>query len=222
MAVLALTLHLDGDSEMKISATAYGGWVDGIKELADNPAVISGELNMIQNPETKSITPSIVLSSVVKIESFNGGFAHICLTGNMGQDPDLKYFDSGSVKAKSTLAVRRTKDATDWFSFECWGTTAEIMGKYTAKGAKVGISGTLKQETWTDRNTGEVRSKLVVAARKLDLLGSRGDGASTETSSNDMAGNTRQNTRQSPPTAKHASNPSSNSATESGFDDIPF
>jgi single-strand DNA-binding protein len=208
MAVLGLTLHLLGNSELKISTTAYGGLVDEVKDLTDYLAVVSGELNMIQNPETKAVTPSIVLSSAVKIESFSDGFAHICLTGHMGQDPDAKYFESGKNNAKSTLAVRRSKDQTDWFSFETWGRTAEIMDKFTAKGAKIGISGQLKYETWTDRNTGEVRSKLVVVARKLDLLGSRDDGTGT-------AG-----TRQSHPHAN--STVTSNSATEPGFDDIPF
>jgi single-strand DNA-binding protein len=100
------------------------------------------------------------------------------LVGRAGIDPDIKYFDSGSVKCRLTLAVNRrsSKDAEpDWFELELWGKTAEIAGNYVRKGSLIGVQGSLKIETWNDRTTGAARSKPVIRVDRLDLLGSKRD-----------------------------------------------
>ena len=100
------------------------------------------------------------------------------LVGRAGANPDIKYFDSGSVVCKLTLAVnRRTRnsDQPDWFNLEMWGKTAEVAGNYVRKGSLIGVQGSLKIETWTDRNTGKERSKPVIRVDRLDLLGSKRD-----------------------------------------------
>lgn len=99
------------------------------------------------------------------------------LVGRAGRDPEVKYFDSGSVKCTVTLAVSRLKrdDPPDWFDLEFWGKTAEIAASYVKKGNQIGIQGSIKFDKWSDRNTGMERSKLVVRVEKLDLLGSKRD-----------------------------------------------
>ncbi len=100
------------------------------------------------------------------------------LVGHAGTDPDVKYFESGSVVCNLTLAVRRrskNSDQPDWFNLEIWGRTAEIAGNYVRKGSLIGIQGNLKIETWSDRSTGASRSKPVIKVERLDLLGSKRD-----------------------------------------------
>ena len=100
------------------------------------------------------------------------------LVGRVGGEPEVKYFESGSVKCNLTLAVnRRTSksDQPDWFNLELWGKTAEIAGNYVRKGSLIGIQGSLKIETWSDRTTGTNRSKPVIKVDRLDLLGSKKD-----------------------------------------------
>ena len=100
------------------------------------------------------------------------------LVGRVGSDPDVKYFESGSVKCSLTLAVdRRTKnsDQPDWFNLELWGKTAEVAANYVRKGSLIGVQGSLKIETWSDRATGANRSKPVIKVERLDLLGSKRD-----------------------------------------------
>ncbi|MDJ0576985.1 MAG: single-stranded DNA-binding protein [Xenococcaceae cyanobacterium MO_234.B1] len=100
------------------------------------------------------------------------------LVGHAGANPDIKYFDSGRVLCKLTLAVNRptrNSDQPDWFNLEIWGKTAEIAGNYVRKGSLIGVQGSLKIETWTDRNTGKERSKPVIKVDRLDLLGSKRD-----------------------------------------------
>ncbi|BAZ01782.1 single-strand-binding protein [Tolypothrix tenuis PCC 7101] len=103
----------------------------------------------------------------------------VTLIGRVGTDPDIKYFESGSVKCKLTLAVnRRTRDGehTDWFNLELWGKTAEVAGNYVRKGRQIAIKGSLKFDTWSDRQTGATRSSPVIQVDQLDLLGSKRDG----------------------------------------------
>ncbi|MGH2415132.1 MAG: single-stranded DNA-binding protein, partial [Microcystaceae cyanobacterium] len=46
-------------------------------------------------------------------------------------------------------------------------------------GSLIGIKGSLKIETWSDRNTGANRSKPVIKVERLDLLGSKGENPSS-------------------------------------------
>ncbi|PSO99223.1 MAG: single-stranded DNA-binding protein [Cyanobacteria bacterium SW_6_48_11] len=110
------------------------------------------------------------------------------LVGRAGIDPDVKYFESGSVVCNLTLAVNRPtskSDEPDWFNLEIWGKTAEVAANYVRKGKLVGIQGALKIDTWSDRNTGANRSKPVIRVNRLELLGSKRDSeASMEDSYN--------------------------------------
>jgi single-strand DNA-binding protein len=100
------------------------------------------------------------------------------LVGRVGGDPDVKYFESGSVKCNLTLAVNRPSSKTDepdWFNLEIWGKPAEIAANYVRKGSQIGVKGSLKIEHWSDRTTGVSRSRPVIKVDKLDLLGSKKD-----------------------------------------------
>ncbi|KAI9134884.1 single-stranded DNA-binding protein [Acaryochloris sp. CCMEE 5410] len=101
----------------------------------------------------------------------------VSLVGRAGMDPDVKYFESGSVVCNVTLAVNRRSrdDQPDWFSLEIWGKTAEIAASYVRKGSLIGVSGALKFDCWQDRNTGANRSRPVIRVDRLDLLGSKRD-----------------------------------------------
>ncbi|MBE9180248.1 single-stranded DNA-binding protein [Oculatella sp. LEGE 06141] len=110
----------------------------------------------------------------------------VTLVGRAGRDPDVKYFESGTVVCNLTLAVdrrRRNSEEPDWFSLEIWGKTAEIAANYVRKGSLVGITGSLKFDYWQDRSTGAERSKPVIRVDRLELLGPKrenGDSTSDE------------------------------------------
>lgn len=102
----------------------------------------------------------------------------VTLVGRVGGDPDVKYFESGSVVCNLTLAVNRlsrNNDQPDWFNLEIWGKTAEVAANYVRKGSLIGVSGSLKFEYWKDRSTGADRSKPVIRVERLELLGSKRD-----------------------------------------------
>ena len=99
----------------------------------------------------------------------------INLVGRAGRDPEVRYFESGSIVANFTLAVNRRSrnEEPDWFNLEIWGKQAQIAADYVKKGSLIGITGSLKIDSWKDKNSGEDRFKPVVRVDRLNLLGSK-------------------------------------------------
>ena len=105
------------------------------------------------------------------------GINSVTLVGRAGRDPEVKYFESGTVVANLTMAVNRRNrdDEPDWFNLEIWGKQAQVAADYVKKGSLIGITGSFKMDSWKDRNTGEDRNKPVVRVDRLELLGSKRD-----------------------------------------------
>tara|TARA_B100000700_G_scaffold41854_1_gene42801 strand:+ start:328 stop:717 length:390 start_codon:yes stop_codon:yes gene_type:complete len=105
------------------------------------------------------------------------GINSVTLVGRAGRDPEVRYFESGTVVANLTMAVnRRSKnDQPDWFNLEIWGKQAQVAADYVKKGSLIGITGSFKLDNWKDRNTGEDKSKPVIRVDRLELLGSKKD-----------------------------------------------
>ena len=91
--------------------------------------------------------------------------------GNLGQDPEIKYLDSSRV-CKFSVAIRGYRDDdTIWLDCEAWNKTADIVSDYCKKGSQVGLSGSLKQQSWNDKETGAKRSKIIFNVDRVTLLG---------------------------------------------------
>lgn len=108
----------------------------------------------------------------------------VILIGNLGQDPEKKYFDSGSKVTKFSLALRgyskkEDKETTDRVSCEAWGKTAELIGEYCKKGHKLAIEGSLKTRKWED-DKGNKRSITFVLVSRVEFLTSKKQSEQTE------------------------------------------
>lgn len=104
---------------------------------------------------------------------------NVVLVGRTGQDPEMKYFESGKVKTTFSVAVNRwdskTKgEVTDWFNVELWDKIAEVAGEYVKKGKLVAIDGRLVSSKWTDPS-GTTKERFFVRANSLRLLGGKND-----------------------------------------------
>ena len=110
----------------------------------------------------------------------------VTLVGRAGREPEVRYFESGTVVANLTMAVNRRNrdDEPDWFNLEIWGKQAQIAADYVKKGSLIGITGSFKLDSWKDRNTGEERNKPVVRVDRLELLGSKRDSENSNFQSN--------------------------------------
>jgi len=104
---------------------------------------------------------------------------NVVLVGRAGQDPEMKYFESGKVKTTFSVAINRwdskvKEEVTDWFSVELWDKIAEVAGEYVKKGKLVAIDGRLASSKWTDPS-GVTKERFLVRANNLRLLGGRND-----------------------------------------------
>jgi single-strand DNA-binding protein len=149
------------------AAIVNGQWLT----LAGSVCIKKGFLPLlIIDAATPSTEPSLLGDVFQSVNS-------VSLVGRAGRDPEVRYFESGSVVANLTLAVKRRSkdDEPDWFNLEIWGKQANVAADYVRKGSLLAITGSLKFERWTDRTTAEERSKPVIRVDRLELLGSRRD-----------------------------------------------
>ena len=65
-------------------------------------------------------------------------------------------------------------DETSFFEIDYWGKGAEAINKYLTKGQQVAIEGELRQDRWDQ--DGQARSKVVINASNVRLLGSASGG----------------------------------------------
>jgi len=124
----------------------------------------------------------------------------VTLSGRVGQDGEPRYFDDGKCVLNLSLAVKRKyhplerkvknikygEEETDWFSLELWGRDAEFASKYVKKGARIGITGTLGLDCWTDKNTGELRQKYKIIVKHFDVLETRAEAQLREQNQNNF------------------------------------
>lgn len=104
----------------------------------------------------------------------------VVLVGRVGRDAEIRYFETGKVKANFSIAVNRwdskTKsEITDWFNIDVWDKQAEFAGEYVKKGVLVAIEGRIAQNKWTDKATGNDRESFFVVASGIRLLSSKRD-----------------------------------------------
>jgi single-strand DNA-binding protein len=95
----------------------------------------------------------------------------ISFTGNVGNDPELRYTPNGFVVCDlrvATTPARRVGDKwedkeTVWFKVSCWGELAENVVQSLKKGDRVVINGLFYQASYT-REDGTVGTNLLVEA----------------------------------------------------------
>jgi single-strand DNA-binding protein len=107
----------------------------------------------------------------------------VIIVGRLGQDPEIKYFESGSVKARFSLAVDRNfskeNKITDWFTIEVWGRDAEFVGEWVKKGTMVSVTGQLEVNRYTDQ-AGNPKEWPLVRGSRVQFVGSKRDNAAME------------------------------------------
>src|SRR5512141_57145 len=111
-------------------------------------------------------------------------FNKVILLGNLTRDPEVRYTPNGSAVASFALAVNRkykvgeeTKEEVSYIDIVVFGKQAENCGQYLNKGDGALIEGRLQQRRWDDKETGQKRSKVEVAAQAVTFMPKRQHGA---------------------------------------------
>ena len=135
------------------------------------------------------------------------GINKVILVGNLGNDPETKYTQSGMAVTTISLAttsVRKDRDGetqerTEWHRVKMFGKLGEIAAEYLRKGSQVYVEGSLRYDKYTDRE-GIERYTTDILADEMQMLGSRGGeggGERQQRAPRDEGGGRQQ--RQAPP-----------------------
>lgn len=116
-------------------------------------------------------------------------FNRVILLGNLTRDPELRYIPSGTAVVEVGVAINeRHKNAAgelvedvNFIDLVFWSRTAEVVNEYCKKGSPILVEGRLKQDVW-DAEDGTKRSKIKVVCEKMQLLGTKNGGATTNDS----------------------------------------
>lgn len=95
---------------------------------------------------------------------------NVIISGNLTKDVELRFFDSGKIKATFSLAINvydaiKKEKVAHFFSCEAWGNDAEFIADKFRKGQLLTIEGTYKQETY--QKNGEDKTKDVFVCNKI-------------------------------------------------------
>lgn len=125
----------------------------------------------------------------------SNGLNRCSFIGNLGKDPEMRATkDGGQVASISIGCGESWKDKqgakqehTEWINCTAFGRTAEVIGQYLKKGAKVYIEGKQKTEKYqaqdgTDRYSTKI---IIMKMLMLDSRGAQQAPAATEPTAND-------------------------------------
>lgn len=99
----------------------------------------------------------------------------VFLIGNLTRDPELSETNSGVSVCRFAIAVNRrfsSQDAerqTDFFNVTAWRALAETVAKYTKKGNKVAVTGSIQIRNFED-NSGQKRTFVDIVADDVEFL----------------------------------------------------
>ncbi|HSH80473.1 MAG TPA: single-stranded DNA-binding protein [Herpetosiphonaceae bacterium] len=110
-----------------------------------------------------------------------GTVNYVELIGWLGSDPEERFTPSGIAIANFSLATKRygarQEDGswlyeTDWIDVEAIDKLAETVTANLQKGSRVRVTGSLRTDTWQDRE-GNPRKRLFVRADDVLFLDAR-------------------------------------------------
>lgn len=103
----------------------------------------------------------------------------VFLIGNLTRDPELSETNSGVAVCRFGLAVSRrrtsadTEPQTDFFNVTAWRGLAETVARFTKKGNKVAVCGSIQLRNVED-NAGQKRTYVDIIADDVEFLTPKG------------------------------------------------
>ena len=101
------------------------------------------------------------------------------LIGNVGKEPDIRYYDSDQAVVQLSLATTergytlpngtQVPEHTDWHNIVLWRGLAKIVEKYVHKGDKLYVEGRIRYRSYDDQK-GQRRYVTEILAENLELL----------------------------------------------------
>ncbi|HEY0788600.1 MAG TPA: single-stranded DNA-binding protein, partial [Thermoanaerobaculia bacterium] len=107
----------------------------------------------------------------------------VILVGRLGRDPEVRSTPSGQTVTKFSIATDEKftdksgerQERTEWHNIVAWARLGEICGQYLKKGKLVYIEGSLRTDSWDDKETGQKKYRTEIVARDMKMLDRKGD-----------------------------------------------
>ncbi len=103
----------------------------------------------------------------------------VMLIGNVGKDPEIKYYDTDQAVATFPLATTergytlpngtQVSVRTDWHNIVLWRGLAKIAERYIHKGDKIYVEGRIRNRSYDDQK-GVRRYVTEILGENLELL----------------------------------------------------
>ena len=99
----------------------------------------------------------------------------VFLIGNLTRDPEIRETPSGVSVCRFSIAVQRPYSSqdgerqTDFFDCTAWRGLGETIARYTKKGKKVAVSGSIQLRNYED-NQGIKRTAIDIIVQDVEFL----------------------------------------------------
>lgn len=103
----------------------------------------------------------------------------VMLIGNVGKDPDVRYYDADQAVAKVSLATTergytlkngtQVPDRTDWHNLLFYKQLAKVVEQYVRKGDRLYVEGRLRYSSYDDQQ-GKRRYVTEILVENMEML----------------------------------------------------
>lgn len=93
---------------------------------------------------------------------------NVRLIGRLGKDIEIKVAGNHKV-AQISVAVRKSKEETEWFYVNVWDNQAEFLDRNAKKGTMIAIEGRLTMREYEDK-AGNHRNQMQINADEVTIL----------------------------------------------------
>ncbi|WP_315357186.1 single-stranded DNA-binding protein [Segatella oulorum] len=153
----------------------------------------------------------------------------VMLIGNVGKDPDVRYYDADQAVAQFPLATTergytlqngtKVPDHTDWHNLVVWRGLAKVVEKHVHKGDKIYVEGRIRYRSYDDPK-GQRRYVTEILVENMELLNPKP--AEREENAQHTAAQSTTTQPSTPQPANEKQKPSATTATTADDEILPF
>ncbi len=151
------------------------------------------------------------------------------LIGNVGKDPDVRYYDADQAVAQFPLATTergytlqngtKVPDHTDWHNLVVWRGLAKVVEKHVHKGDKLYVEGRIRYRSYDDPK-GQRRYVTEILVENMELLNPKP--AEREENAQHTATQSTTTQPSTPQPENEKQKPSATTATTANDEILPF
>ncbi len=151
------------------------------------------------------------------------------LIGNVGKDPDVRYYDADQAVAQFPLATTergytlqngtKVPDHTDWHNLVVWRGLAKVVEKHVHKGDKLYVEGRIRYRSYDDPK-GQRRYVTEILVENMELLNPKP--AEREENAQHTAAQSTTTQPSTPQPENEKQKPSATTATTANDEILPF